>query len=390
MKICIIHNEYATFTGEEAAVQSQNKLLQTNGHEVINFTRSSEEISKLRFGKTRAFFSGIYSFSSKKTTRGLLSKHKPDIVHVHNLFPLISPSILGECRKNNVPVVMTVHNYRLFCPIGLYMVNGQICERCDNGEYWCILKNCTGSLAKSIGYALRNFVARKLRLFKDNVSIYICLTNFQKQRLIAEGFPPDRIVVIPNMVTTDKRTLQNATGNFVGYVGRISPEKGVNSLLQAAAKCTDIPFKAAGSYTRMSNLPRQAPQNFEFLGHLNKNQIDRFYNNSRLIVLPSICYEGFPSVLIEAMANQKPVICSRIGGLQEIVQDGVSGLLFEPGNAHDLTEKIRFLWDRPELCRQMGHQAQQKALRQYSPQKYYEQLMSVYKKAVQLSAGGTQ
>jgi len=389
MKICMVHNEYGIFSGEECVVYNICHLLEGRGHTVIKFFRSSTEIPKMRLGKARAFCSGIYSFPSKRAIRKLLSEQKPDIVHIHNLFPFISPSILGECKKAGISVVMTVHNYRLFCPIGLYMINGQICEKCNDGEYWCVLRNCTGSLPKSIGYALRMFVARKLKLYYKNVAMYAVLTEFQRQQLISKGLSPNRIVVIPNMITIDKRPVQNSTCDFVGFVGRVSPEKGVSTLVEAANQCGDIAFKASGDYNRMPNLPKEASKNFEFCGHLSGNEIRSFYLHSRVFVLPSIWYEGFPNTLLEAMAFAKPVICSRIGGLPEIVDDGITGLLFEPGNADDLAEKIRYLWDNPELRKKMGHAGREKALREYSPEKYYERLMAVYKKAIELGPGGS-
>jgi len=382
VKILMVHNEYSIFTGEEAVVQGLLRLLGSRRHEIIPFIRSSTEIPHMRFGKYKAFCNGIYSFSSKRTFRKLLSAHKPDIVHIHNVFPFISPSILCECKKAAIPVVMTVHNYRLFCPTGLYMINGQICEKCNDGEYWCVLRNCTGSLAKSIGYALRNYVARKRRLYLDNVSIYVALTKFQRQRLIRGGFPADRTFVIPNMFERDGTAVPEKLGWYVGYVGRISPEKGVETLITAARMYPDISFKAAGSYDRMLHLLAEAPPNFEFCGHLDNQKLEAFYSNSRIIVLCSICYEGFPSVLVEAMIHSKPVSCSRIGGLPEIVDDGVTGLLFEQSNADELAEKIRYLWDRPDLCRKMGEAGREKALREYSPQRYYERLMEVYQRAI--------
>ncbi|MFC1603518.1 glycosyltransferase family 4 protein [Planctomycetota bacterium] len=382
MKILVVHNEYGKFSGEEAVVYNLCHLLEEQGHTVVKFFRSSEEIPGMYFGRTRAFFSGIYSFSAKKTMRKLLAEHKPDIVHIHNVFPLISPSVLGECRNAGVPIVMTVHNYRLVCPNGLFMVDGRICERCRGGrEYWCFLRNCEGRVFKSLGYALRNYVARKRRFFLDNVNMYACLTEFQKQKLIAEGFPSDRIIVVPNLVDRNGCDPSGEQGKYIGYVGRISHEKGIQTLMKSAGNCCEIQFKIAGSYYRMPHLPREAPENFELRGHLSGEELDAFYNQSRIIVLSSICYEGFPTVLIEAMLHGKPVICSRIGGLSEIVEDGVTGLLFEPGNSQELTEKIRYLWDRPDLCRQMGQAGREIALREYSTEKYYKRLTAVYEQA---------
>ena len=389
MKVLVTHNEYAGYSGEEAVVEDICRLLGRQGHDVIQYTRSSAEIARMRAGEIRAFFSGIYSCSSRNNFRRLLTQCRPDIVHIHNLFPLISPSILTLCREAGLPVVMTVHNYRLVCPNGLHLARQEICEKCAGGrEWWCVLRNCEGSFFKSLGYAIRNYVARKQRLYLDNVTMYAALTEFQRQRLIRDGFPAERIVVIPNMAQSPPQPTPCELGDYVGFVGRMSPEKGIPSLLAAARACRTIPFRAAGGTDRMPELPAQAPTNFEFLGHLNHKDLSLFYSSSRFNVLCSTCFEGFPQTLVEAMLYSKPVVCSRIGGLAEIVEEGVTGLLFEPGNANDLRKRIEYLWDRPSLCREMGQAARQKALRQYSPEKYYSQLMAAYQKALTLGPGG--
>jgi len=219
--------------------------------------------------------------------------------------------------------------------------------------------------------------------------MYACLTEFQRRRFIARGFPADRITVIPNMADDDSSRPEPMLGDYVSFVGRVSPEKGVTTLIEAAKKLSSIVFSAAGAYDRMPDLIMQAPDNFQFVGHLKSEQLDEFYANSRIIVLPSICYESFGLPLVEAALRSKPVICSRIGALPEIVEDGVTGLLFEPGNADNLAEKIDYLWQRPDLCRQMGQAGREKALREYSPEKYYERLMIVFEKAVKLGPTGS-
>jgi len=391
MKILMVHNEYGRLSGEEIVVNGVRRLLGEHGHKVISFIRSSAEIETMRWGKARAFFSGIYSRSSRLMMRRLLAKDRPDVVHIHNLFSLISPSILPECRRASVPVVMTVHNYRLVCPNGLHIVRGQVCEKCCGGrEWWCVLRNCEGSFPKSFGYALRNYVARKRRFFVDNVTTFAVLTEFQRQRLISEGFPAERIAVIPNMAGKDGPLADEMLGNpghFVGYVGRISQEKGIRTLLAVARKCPKIPFRAAGGHNGKQQMHMQAPANFQSMGYLDPQSTAEFYDSARIIVLCSVCFEGFPMAIVEAMIHGKPVICSRIGGLPEIVEDGKTGLLFEPGNAVELAKKIRYLWDRPQLCRKMGQVAREKALRENSATKHYERLMAVYRRATELAAG---
>jgi glycosyltransferase involved in cell wall biosynthesis len=392
MDVLIVHNDYGGLSGEEAVVESQAKLLQEHAHQVVFFRRGSAEIDHMSFGRMRAFVNGVYSVPAKKTMRDLIAKHKPDVVHIHNLFPLISPSVLTVCRETQVPVVMTVHNYRLVCPNGLHMPKGryEICEKCRGGrEYWCIIKNCERNGLKSLGYALRGYVSSHLGFFTRNVTLFACLTEFQRQRLIAEGYPRERLRVIPNMYPGGMEVEGdgNERGDFVAFVGRISPEKGIGLLLSATEKLRSIPFRLAGSYEAMPHLLRGAPANVSFLGRLEKAALSKLYEQSRLVVLCSTCFEGFPMAIVEAMAHAKPVIAPRIGGIPEIVDDGVTGLLFAPGDLNDLVEKVRYLWARPDLGRQMGQAGRLKALHEYSPETYYRRLMSTYEDAMASTPG---
>ncbi len=389
MHVCIVHNEYGRVSGEEAVVQFVEQLLLSHGHRLSRLVRSSAEIPGMWLGEPRAFLSGIYNWSSRRAMRQLLARQRPDIVHVHNLYPLISPSVLDACRLAGVPVVMTVHNYRLTCPSGLHMVRGKVCEECLGGhEMRCVVNCCEGTVLKSLGYALRNLVARKAGLFLRNVTMYAVLTEFQRRRLIDAGYPAERIAVVPNAVASDGSEENGPLGSYVGFVGRVSPEKNIPALLYAAGKLPEIPFKIAGSLERMPWLRDAAPPNVEWLGHLDPAKLNEFYHQARCIVLPSACFEGFPSALAEAMLHGKPVICSRIGGLPEIVDEGVTGLLVEPGDSESLTAKIGFAWDHPELCVQWGGAGRVKSQREYTPNIYYERLMAVYAAAVRFGAGG--
>lgn len=393
MIVLIVHNEYGKFSGEEAVVRGLAELLRRKGHTVIEFSRGSAELRTIHLGQLRAFFSGIYNPSSRKAMGRLLAEHQPDIVHVHNVFPLISPSVLPECRRAGVPVVMTVHNYRLVCPNGLHMPKGRqdVCEKCCGGrEYWCVLRNCERSSPKSLGYALRNYVARRLGLFRKNVTLFACLTEFQRQRLIAEGYPADRLRVLPNMcpVRTEVQECAAGDGDYAAYVGRISPEKGIEVLLSVAQRLKDVPFRLAGSYDAMPELVDRASANVSFLGNLDGNRLDGFYRQSRFLVLCSRCFEGFPMAIVEAMAHGKPVVAPRIGGIPEIVDDGVTGFLCVPGSAEDLAAKVQYLWANPDLCRRMGRSGREKALREYSPESYYGRLAALYEEAIALGSGG--
>lgn len=381
----MVHNKYAVISGEEIMVDRIVNLLRHNNHEVQTFFKNSAEIGNGFLRRASAFFSGVYSFTARREILKELDQFHPDCVQIQNLFPLISPSILSEINSRNIPIVMRCSNFRLICPNGLFLSHGQLCDKCSGGrEYWCVFKNCENNIFKSVGYALRNYVARKLKLYTKNISLYIAQTEFQKQYLIKENIPSERIVVIPNMSSDTNIAVNNNLGDYIGYVGRISPEKGIDTLINAAIECNHISFKLAGNYGRMRQLSKQKPKNLDLIGHIDSSALHNFYDNCRIIVLPSICYEGFPSVLIEAMLHEKPIICSRIGGLSEIVDDGITGLLFEPGNSEDLANKIKYLWGRPDLCSKMGRSGREKALREYSKDKYYNRLMNAYEKAYKL------
>jgi len=385
MRVLLIHNKYGGVSGEERMVSRIATLLREYGHEVdCRFENSLSPGAGLR-AKGKAFVQGIYDWESVQRVRDWVRAFRPDLVQVQNLYPSLSAWVLPAIRQEGIPVVMRCANYRLVCPNGLLLSHGQVCERCISGrEHWCVLLNCEGSLPKSLGYALRNFVARTRRLYRDNVTLYYAQTDFQKKKLMAGGFPASRIEVIPNMVDTSTPPRETQVGHYVGFAGRGSPEKGVAILLQAARTCSDLPFRLAGDFWRMPEVAKVKPDNVELLGHLIGPRLEEFFRDCRLLVLPSTWYEGFPGVAIEAMLHGKPVVCSRLGGLPEIVDDKVTGVLFDPGNAADLAAKVERLWNQPDLCAEMGRAGRDKVLREYSPDRYYERLIAVYGRALEL------
>jgi len=382
MKILMIHNEYAAVSGEEIQFYHIADILRKNKHEVQLYTRSSAGIEKKTFGKIKSFFTGIYNPVSRRKIGKLLETLKPDIVFVQNLFPLISPSILSIVKSAEVPLVMRVANYRLMCPNGLHLSHEEVCERClFHKEYWCMLRNCEENIFKSIGYSLRSMVARLMGFYKKNIDAYICASEFLRNRMIYAGFESQRIHVIPNTVpgvdiTETKISHQN--GAYVAFVGRISREKGVNVLIEAARLCPEIPFRLAGRVNQSFRLPEPFPPNVKLVGFLNGDALSDFYAGARIFVSTSLCFETFGISVAEAMLHAKPVIVSHIGVFPEFVQDGVTGLLSEPGNAKDLADKIHYLWDRPELCHKMGVEGRERALKEYSSNIYYERLMMVF------------
>ena len=370
-------------------VEAIQALLEARGHHVLPYIRSSLQLQDMALGRVQAFFSGIYNVNAKREFSCFLTMRKPDLVLIQNLFPLISPSILVACRRMDVPVIMRCPNYRLICPNGRMMTKGQICEKCSGGkEYWCLLNNCEDNLFKSTGYALRNFFARQLQLFRNNVDVFMVLTPFARQKFIDNGFSPQRVQVLSALVELNgfqpKPTASN--GCYVGFVGRVSPEKGVDTLIDAARLLPDIPFKVAGHCDQEMLRTLELPPNVSFLGQLDRKALELFYQEARMIVVPSRWYEGLPVVILEAMLSAKPIICSRLGGLPDIVDEGKTGLLFQHHNCADLKEKIEWLWSRIDTCRHFGAAGRKKAETEYHPDAFYERLMFAYYTSLELRA----
>jgi len=387
VKVLQIYNEQRSrFGGEPAVIDATLRVLLQNGHETRLVTKSSRVLENSVLKRMYAFWGGIYNIGAGREMRRLIEKDRPDVVHVHSVYPMFSPSILVACRRKNVPVVMTVHSHNLTCPTWYHLYKGRVCEECVGGhEYRCVIKNCRNNILESSAYALRSAVARRFRLFHDNVSVLIVMTPFAKAKLLRAGFRADQIAVVPNPASVREAAADPAAGEYVAFAGRISSEKGIDTLLAAAAQMPDVPFKVAGDGPALLELQGKAPRNVEFVGRLGPKELSEFYCRSRMLVVPSVCFEQFPMVVLEAMGRALPVIGSRIGGLPEIIEEDRTGNLFEPGNPEDLAKKVRRLWEHPQLCRRMGIAGREKVVREFTEQAYFHNLMAVYQSAIQRS-----
>lgn len=383
MKVVQVNNFHRILGGSDVVVYATINILKRRGIDIFCLTRDSQKLGIGFEGKLRAFFCGIYSSSACQEMKEIIRDNSPDVVQVHELYPFISPWILEICHDLNIPVILSCHNYRISCPTAHFSNKGKICEICNNGrEYWCILKNCRDNLFESISFAIRNIIARKLRLF-SNVTLFIAMSNFIKEKLLEAGVPKGRIAVLPNMVSIPDQATDAALGKYFAYVGRLSPEKGIDTLF-ASTRQTRLPVRLAGDYSSMPHLLENVPGNIIFKGFLGRNELHSFYQNARCVILPSKCYEVNPLVICEAMSYGLPVIASRIGGIPELVKDGETGLLFEPGDSKDLANKMKILWQNPDLCRQMGQAGREKAIREYTEEVYIKRLLDIYMRAIQI------
>ena len=228
MRILVIYNHYRSGNcgGEVVGIRQTIEMLKSHGHLVRLVERDSRTIVTLR-DKMSAFANGVYSWQAKREMADIIENYRPDVVHANNLYPLFSPSVLVACRERGIPVVMTLHNYGLTCPAWYHLAKGQVCERCLGGrEYSCVLRNCKGNVFESVGYALRNAVARSLDLFHDNVTLFVALTQFAKQRMVNAGFAESQVAVMPFFVAVPDSAADPARGEYIAYAGRLSPERG--------------------------------------------------------------------------------------------------------------------------------------------------------------------
>lgn len=385
MKILLVHNDYGKYSGEEAVVDKMAVMFAGLGHEVAQLRMTTAGARESLTGKIKGFISGVYCPVGVKAMREAIIREKPDVVNVHNLYPFISPAALRECKKVGVPVVMTIHNFRLMCPTGLFMRDGGPCELClERGDEWgCVKYNCEHSLIKSVGYAARNAVARIGRHYKDCVDHFACITDFQRRKLIEAGFEEEKISVIPNSMDALTEPL-GVVGGYVAYSGRISREKGVDMIIACARQHPEIPFRFAGA-VRDADLVYNLPPNVELTGYLSGSALEEFYAGARFFVMASRWYEGFPMTILEAASYGKPMIAPDHGGFTEIIGRGDDsiGILTIPGDVNSIEDAILSLWNSHDTVNRLGQTAFNKLKTQYSTevvaQKWNELLKAMIK-----------
>lgn len=370
MRVLIVHNDYGKPSGEESVVERVAAMFAAGGHEVEQLRRSTAGCRDSLGGKLKAFVGGVWSPSGRRAMAEALDRFRPDVVNVHNLYPFIGPAALEECRKRGVPVVMTVHNFRLICPTGLFMLGGRPCEEClrRGNEWGCVSHNCEGSMPKSVAYAARNALARVRGHYSRCVTHFACITDFQRSKLIEAGFDADRISVIPNSVDYDPALAASpaANGDYVAYCGRLSYEKGYDRLMATARRHPEIEFRFAGAEREPGGAA--LPPNVRMMGFLRGGELQRFFAGARFVVMPSRCYEGFPMAILEAAQHARPTIGPDHGGFTEIIGKGeeACGLLFDPASDAGLDATVATLWRDPELATALGVAARRKLAERYS------------------------
>jgi glycosyltransferase involved in cell wall biosynthesis len=377
-RILFIHNAYQQRGGEDSVVEAEIALLRTHGHEVETYFRHNDEIAGL--STVTIAQQTLWSSRTTHEVSELIRNFCPDVIHVHNTLPLISPSVYWAAARAGVPVVQTLHNFRLMCLGALYLREGKVCEDCAGHLPWRgVMHKCyRGSAAASAVLAGMLTLHRGLGTYRNKVSRYIALNDFCRNKFIEGGLPADRIVVKPNFV--DFPAPQDLPRQGLLFVGRLSMEKGIEALAYAAALLPDAQLRVAGDGPQAAFL--DGVRGVTRLGSLSGLAVRREMNSAVALVIPSIWYENFPRTIVEAFAMGLPVIASRIGALADLVRDGETGLLFEPGNARDLADKMAWALAHPESMAEMGRKARVQYEAEFTAERNYAKLMTIYEDVI--------
>jgi glycosyltransferase involved in cell wall biosynthesis len=384
--VLIVHNRYRQPGGEDVVAEAQARLLRERGHEVRVFEKDNREIDGYGFLRKAALF-----FKTADNTGAALEiaraahEFRPDVAFVHNTLPLLSPAIYAPLSALGVKVVQFLHNYRLVCAAGTLYRAGAPCTLCVDGDLsHAVTYRCwTGSKFASLAYTRMIQRHRRLRTWHKHVDLFVALNSHMRDLLVSKGVvPEERIVVQPNFLYVDGEDATSpdtqhsalSTQHFV-FAARLVPEKGVATLLKAHAAAPDIPLTIIGEGP-LAKDPVQPP----FAGYLPHDETLSHIRGARALVFPSEWPEGCPSTIIEAMALGKAVIASRVPGAAELVEDGVTGLLFEPGDAQALAACMRKLHEDADLARRLGQAGRARYEQRHSPAAGYARLVDVFKR----------
>jgi glycosyltransferase involved in cell wall biosynthesis len=391
MRILVVHNGYQKHGGEDVVVEAEERLLRAHGHSVVRYRRHNEELrGRGPLGILTAGMQTVWSKASAREVAALLAKEKPGVVHFHNIFPLISPAAYYACAEANVPVVQTLHNYRLLCPGAYFLRDGRVCEEClGRSVPWPgVVHGCyRESRAATAAVATMLAVHRVMKTWREKVGVYIALSDFARKKFIEGGLPGERIVVKPNFVDPDPG-LKCGAGEFALYVGRLSVEKGLRVLLGAWGRLQEkIPLRIAGDGPLKEEIAAEIKtrelSSVELLGRRAPSEIVSLMQGARFLVLPSVCYENFPLAVAEAFACGLPVIASRLGSMAEIVADGDTGLHVAPGDSAELAAKADWAWRNPGRLQEIGKAGRQEYVSKYGPEQNYKRLMGIFERAIE-------
>jgi glycosyltransferase involved in cell wall biosynthesis len=385
LSIISVHNHYLIAGGEDQVFESEARLLRDRGHQVEQVEEQNAYPDTVA-QKIGMAIDCVWSRRWHSDFVALLRKSRPDLVHIHNFFPRISPSIYYACRSEGVPVVQTLHNYRLLCAGAELYRDGKVCEEClDHSVLRGVKYGCyQGSKLGTATLTLMVDLHRRAGTWTNLIDCYIALTEFSRSKLVSGGLPADRIRVKPNFVLPDPGPKTDG-GDYALFVGRMVKSKGVPAMLEAW-KALTVPLHVVGDGVCRELIETEQKAgnltSVTFRGRLPRAETLAAMKKARFLIFPSEWYEGFPVTIAEAFACGIPVIGSRLGAMQEIIADGVTGLLFEAGNIDDLRSKVLWAWEHPAEIEAMGRRARREFEQKYTAERNIEILEGIYEFAM--------
>jgi len=383
--VLLSHNHYQQPGGEDQVFAAEGDLLEKRGHQVLRYTAHNDRIarmSRLALAKTTVWNSEAY-----REVRALIRRERPQVAHFHNTFPLISPAAYHAARAEGVPVVQTLHNYRLLCPNALFFREGRVCEDClgKTVPWPGVVHACYRESRTASGTVAAMLTAHRVRgTWKETPDVYVALTEFARQKFIQGGLPAEKIVVKPNFLSHDPGAGEGR-GDYFLFVGRLSREKGVDTLLSAWERLgKGFRLKVVGDGPLAPEVARAAERisGVEWLGRQTGDQVLGLMKDARALLFPSVWYEGFPMVFVEAYAVGLPMIASDLGSMSSLVDPGRTGLHFHPSDSRDLASQVEWASRNPEKLGRMRAAARTEFETRYTASQNYRLLMDIYERAM--------
>jgi glycosyltransferase involved in cell wall biosynthesis len=409
-RVLMVNKFHYARGGAELYMFRLSQLLEQKGLETLFFAMRHERNepcatdrffpSEVDFGepqpgvqRLRAAARALYSLEARRNIGQLLEAERVDLAHLHNVYHQLSPSILAPLKRRGIPVVMTVHDYKLVCPVYTLLSHGEICERCVGGHFANAVRyRCNrGSLTGSALVAGETWLHQRLHLYQRGIDLFVTPSSFARDKLIEGGYPAERIQFLPNFVDPERFNPSYTPGSYFLYSGRLSDEKGVDVLLQAAHRA-GVALKIAGEGPAESALRTMAQQlsvNAQFLGYLEFDALAAMVAGARAVVVPSRWHENCPLTVLESMAWGKAIIGTQVGGMPELIRQGEEGVLVPPGDADALAAALTQLESSSETAERMGRRGRQRIESAFTPDAHFAALRDVYSAAAERGRNGS-
>jgi len=404
LKVLTVNKFHYITGGADRCYLEWADLLERRGHTAIPFSMQHERNRPTPYSKYFVdgvdFFDSkmrdfpamalrvLYSFQARDRIEALIRETQPDVAHLHNVAHQLSPSILHALKKYHIPVVQTAHDYKFGCPTYMFYTEGQVCERCKGGRYYnVLLHKCNrGSLAASALNCAEMYFHEMIGIY-NNVDTYISPSNFLRQKMIEYGVAPERVAWIPNFIALDQYHPEYTHSDYFIFCGRLLGIKGVRTLMAAMEFIKEAQLYVVGDGELRQELESYGADhgmdNVSFLGYKSGEELKSIIAKSMFTVIPSEWYENLPYAVLESFALGTPVVAANIGGIPEMIEEGVDGVLFNPGDVGDLVDKIQSLLAQRRSLPEMGRQGRLKIERQYDADTHYDRVMSLYQRLLE-------